>query len=108
DEELRAGRVGVAAARHGEHALVVFAVVELGLDVPAGPTRAITAGAAALDHEPGQNAVKGQAVVEALLRELEKVFRMERGDVGPEFDGDVAFGRFELDAGVVGHGDPSV
>src|SRR5690606_20322847 len=56
DEELRAGRVGVAAAGHGEDTLDVLAVVELRLDAPAGAARAVTLGAAALDDELGKDA----------------------------------------------------
>ena len=79
DEELAAGRVGVHSAGHADHAAgvldgVVHAVLqELALDVPAGAAHAGALRVAALNHKAGDNAVEGQAVVEALLDELLKV-----------------------------------
>src|SRR5436190_8354648 len=58
DEELRAGRVGVVGAGHGEDAARVPGVVELGLELVARAARARAGGVAALDHEPGDDAVE--------------------------------------------------
>ncbi len=66
DEELAAGAVRVAGAGHGEHALHVGAIVELGLDHVArsagtGDAAGTNLGvrAAALDHEALDDAVEG-------------------------------------------------
>lgn len=65
DEELGAVRVG-AGVGHGEHAGLVVAAVclALALELVAGVSGAGAEGAAALDHEIGDDAVEAQAVVE--------------------------------------------
>jgi len=112
DEELAGGGVGVGGAGHGEDTAGVFAVgagVEFGLE--AGVAVGAGAGAggvAALDHEAGDDAMEDHAVVEPLAGEVEEVLDVVGGDVGPEFDGDVAFGGFDgggggFDIGGLGH-----
>ena len=99
EEELGAGAVRVGGAGGGEHAAHVRLRVELGFDLVAGATGAGHAtralfgvGAAALDHEAFDNAVKRGAVVEALLGEFLEVFDVAGGDIGPEFQGDFTLG----------------
>ena len=77
DEELAAGAVRVARARHGEHALHVGAVVELGLDHVAGSAGAggaagadLGVGATALDHEALDDSVKGRTVIKSFTGEF--------------------------------------
>ena len=60
DEELRAGRVGIAGAGHREHARLVLGGVELGRNRVARPAGAGAFGAAALDHEALDDAVEDQ------------------------------------------------
>ena len=81
DEKLAAGRVGVGRARHRDDAAHVGLGVELGLDLVAGAAGAghaglarLGVGAAALDHEALDDAVKRGAVIEALAGELLEIF----------------------------------
>ncbi len=97
DEELAAGAVRVAGAGHGQDALHVRAVVELGLHLVAGAAGAghaagadLGIGAASLNHEALDDAVEGRAVIELLAGQLEEVLHGARGDVRPELDGHVA------------------
>ena len=48
-------------------------LVLLVLELVAGPARAVPAGAAVLNHEVGDDAVEGDAVVEALTGKLREV-----------------------------------
>src|SRR5690606_38195345 len=73
--------------------------VELGLDLVAGTAGAGHAaaagfgvGAAALDHEALDDAVKSGAVVETLGSELLEILHVAGGHVGPELEGEVALG----------------
>ena len=67
DEELRARRVGIVAARHRQDARHVRRVVELRLDIIAAAAVAGPLRAAALDHEAVDDAMEDQIVVEADL-----------------------------------------
>lgn len=74
DEEL--GAAGVAArVGHGKYAAVMVLVIagEFAVDFVARPPRAVAVGAAALDHEVGYDAVKGEAIIKALVREVDEV-----------------------------------
>ena len=90
DEELAAGGVGGHGAGHGQHAPVVDQVVleavsgELPLDGVAGAAHAGAVGAAALDHEAGDNPVEDQAVVVALLDQADEIVDRVGGHVGVE------------------------
>ena len=85
DEELAAGGVRVHRAGHADDAAGVLDGVgnavlqELALDVPAGAAHAGALRVTALDHEAGNNAVEGQAVVKAVLDELLKVLAGDGG-----------------------------
>ena len=80
DEELAAGAVRVHGPGHGQHAQGVLDVVllkavagELPPDLVAGTTGTGAAGAAALDHEAGDDPVEGQAVIEAAVGQGDEV-----------------------------------
>ena len=71
--------------------------VELGLHVFAGTARAVEAAVVllavrvtALDHESRNDAMEFGVVVEPCAREVEEVLDVVGGDLGEEFDGDVA------------------
>src|SRR5579859_7737898 len=78
NKELRAGGIGIAAAGHGNDAVLVRMVVQFGLDGiarTAGAPGAFLAGVfgqgiAALDHKTLDDAVKAGAVVKALARKF--------------------------------------
>src|SRR5690606_26574750 len=70
-------------------------------DVVARAAGAVALGAAALDDEVFDDAVERQAVVEALGREVEEVFRVAGRDVVPQLDDDGAFGGFDAGLGVI-------
>ena len=91
DEELAVGAVRVVGPRHRGGAAQVRLAAELGLEV--GLIGAAGAGAGrvtALGHEALDDSVEGDAVVEALLRELADPRDMAGGEVGPQADDDVA------------------
>ena len=73
DEELAARGVGRLGTRHGENAALVLQVVldavehELALDAVAGAAHAGALGAAALNHEAGNDAVEDQTVIKAVI-----------------------------------------
>ena len=74
NEEL--GSTGVASGvRHGQHAQIVVLVVtvQFAVDGVARTAVADAVGAAALCHESGNDTVKLQAFVEAVLREFDEV-----------------------------------
>ena len=79
-KELAAGGVGCHGAGHGQHAGLVNQVIlaeavagELAVDLIAGAAHAVSVGAAALDHEAGDDPVEGQAVIEALVSQRDEV-----------------------------------
>lgn len=74
DEELAAVRAR-AGVGHGEDAgfAVAEGFVELVRELVAGTAGAVAARIAALDHEVGDDAVKGQAVVVAAFGEVEEI-----------------------------------
>src|SRR5699024_4190868 len=96
DEELAAGAVGVGSAGHADHAAGVLDGVghavggELALDLPAGAAGAVAQRAAALDHEPGDDPVEGQAVVKAGLDQFFKILAGDGGGLFIELDVDDA------------------
>ena len=79
DEELAARGVGGGGTRHAENAPLVLQVVldavekELALDAVAGAAHAGALGAAALDHEAGDDPVEDQAVIKALVGQGDEV-----------------------------------
>src|SRR5262249_10172794 len=94
DEELRA--VGVRTrVRHREGAADDLVVVELVLELVAGPARPVALRAAALDHEVGDDAVEAEPVVEARGGELREVLGRLRRLAGKELDLDRAFAGVE-------------
>ena len=86
-EELRAAGVR-PRVRHREHAGLVVAqpLAELVLDDVARAAGAVALRAAALDHELVDDAVEGQPVVEALLREVGEVLDRVRREVVVKLD----------------------
>lgn len=105
DEEL--GAVGVrSGVGHGEDAgFVVLAVgFAFALELVAGVTGAGAEGAAALDHEIGDDAVEGEAVVVSAAGEAEEGGAGDGGVLGEHGDVDISFGGFEGDV----HGRRSV
>ena len=101
NKELGTAAVILIAAGHGEHALdmadgILDAVIrKLAFDRLSGAAEAVALGIAALDHEAVNDAVEGQAVVEALIRQLHKIFHG---------DGGYALVEFQLDGAVVPDG----
>src|SRR5215211_1919400 len=72
DEELAA--VGVrSAVGHGQGAALDLVVVDLVLELVAGPTRAGALRTAALNHEVRDDPMEGEPVVVTLMRELHEV-----------------------------------
>ena len=86
-EELRAAGVR-PRVRHREHAGLVVAqpLAELVLDDVARAAGAVALRAAALDHELVDDAVEGEPVVEALLREVGEVLDRVRREVVVKLD----------------------
>ena len=94
DVELRAAGVATGMG-HGQGAGLVLLLVDLAIDLVAGAAGtghaagAFTAvGASPLGHEAGDDAVKGQTVVEAILGQLHEVGDGVRG---------IGFEQLELD-----------
>ncbi|MPN44322.1 hypothetical protein SDC9_191884 [bioreactor metagenome] len=96
DEELRTAGIG-AGVGHGEYPRFVMleALAEFVGDVVAGAACAVALRAAALDHELIDDAVEGEAVVVALLREVDEVFHRLRREIVEEFDLECAVVRLE-------------
>ena len=90
DVELAARGVGALRARHGHRAADVLLLVELGLDLVAGPAGAVALRIAALGDEARLHAVEGEAVVEALLGEGDEVLDRLGRVGGIEVDLDLA------------------
>ena len=101
DEKLAAIGAG-AGVGHGEDAGlgVTEGFVELVCELVAGPAGAVAARIAALDHEVGDDAVKGQAVVVAAFGEIEEVGGGHRDLGGVDDALDVALVGFHHDAHV--------
>ena len=113
DKELRASRVGVLRARHGQHAKLVEAGAELGRHVvpraarpplalralvaageePVRPVTDLSVGVPTLNHEPGDDAMEGASVEEALLGKLEEGLNVLGCDVIPQLKLHLALGR---------------
>ena len=126
DEDLRAAGVGLARVRHRERAgvvgdlgdqLVGDAATPVALDRravsqrergarrrPAGARdrrhRVLAVGAAELAHEPGDDAVEAEPVVEARLREVGEVARRDGQLVRVQLGGEVAHAGLEGRHGV--------
>lgn len=99
DEKLRASGVGISRAGHRDHATHVRLFVKFGFNLIAGAAGSghsgftlFGVGAAALDHESLDDAMKGRAVVEAFFGELLEVFDRIGCDVRPEGKGQVSVG----------------
>jgi hypothetical protein len=128
DEELGASGLGLAGVSHGEgsglvaeaRAVLVLELIgdragritgdgslardlvsgsRLGATSSSTAARGVTAvGASELVHEVGDNAVEGEAVVESLLREIDKVVRRnrhsssKRGRLGVQLNGERTHG----------------
>jgi len=96
DEELAAGGVGGLRSGHGQNAALVREVVlhavelEFALDAVAGTAHAGAVGAAALDHEAGDDPVEDEAVVKALVRKGDEVAHALRRLFGIELGDDLA------------------
>ena len=96
DEELAAGAVHRLRTRHAQHAAGVAQVVghavggELALDAVAGTARAVSVGAAALDHETGDDPVEDQAVVVPGVGKRDKVAHALGRNVGIQLGHDLA------------------
>ena len=103
DEELRAACVG-ACVCHGEDAFgrMAKAFAEFIGDGVARAARAVAVRVAALDHESVDDAMEDEAVVEAVVGEVDEVLCCFRGFVTIEFDGKGSFGRLEYCDRVVG------
>jgi hypothetical protein len=82
------GAASVVTMKNCEGASHDLVLVELVLERVAGATRAGALRAAALDHEVRDHPVEGQAVVEAVTRELAKVLDCLWRGVVEELDGD--------------------
>ena len=68
----------------------MFAAVELRFYLPAWPAGAVALGTSTLNHKSWDYSMKIQVVVEAGVRELEKVRDVVRSHVIPELNGHVA------------------
>ena len=79
DEELAAGGIGGGGPSHAQHAPLVLQVVlhtveeELALDAVAGATHTGAFGAAALDHEAGDDPVEDQTVVIVMIAQVDEI-----------------------------------
>jgi len=79
DEELGTCRVGGGGACHGQDTALVLQVIldaveeELALDAVAGATHAGAFGAAALNHEAGNDAMEDQAVIIVMAAQIDEV-----------------------------------
>ena len=88
DEELAAGGVHILCTGHAQHTTGVTQVVtdavglELALDAVAGAAHAGAVGAAALDHEAGDDPVEDQAVIKTGVGEGDEIPHALRSDVG--------------------------
>ena len=102
DEELGASGVGGLGTGHGQNTALVTDVVldaveeELALDAVAGAAHAGALGAAALDHEAGNDPVEDQAVVETLIAQGDEVIDALGGLLGVQL---------ALDDAAIFHGD---
>ena len=66
--------------------IVLYAVAcKLALDGIAGASHSRSVGAAALDHETGDDPVEDQAVIETVACEFYEVIDRDGGDVGIKF-----------------------
>ena len=79
DEELAARGVGGGGTRHAENAPFVLQVVldavekELALDAVAGAAHAGALGAAALNHEAGNDSVEDQTIIKMVIAQVDEV-----------------------------------
>ena len=79
DEELAARGVGGGGTRHAENAPLVLQVVldaveeELALDAVAGAAHAGALGAAALNHEAGNDSVEDQTIIKMVIAQVDEV-----------------------------------
>ena len=96
DEKLAAGAVIGAGTRHGQHAARVLEGIvhvvgrELAFDLIFRAAGAVAQRIAALNHKAGDDAVEGQAIVEALIDKVDEVGHGNRGGIGIQLGGDRA------------------
>ena len=96
DEELAAGGIGHHGTGHGKHAVgmlqgVIHAVLgKFALDGIAGAADADALGAAALNHEAGDDPVENEAVIEAAVGQGGKIAHGLGRKFGVEFAGHFA------------------
>ncbi len=83
-EELTARGIFMNRTRHGDDALLVRTIVELGDEFPLGSAGAIALRAAALNHQAGNDPVKPGAQVKTLLGKFLKVCHMVGRNIFPE------------------------
>src|SRR5262245_31222552 len=91
DEKLAAAGV-LARKSHPDRAASVRPGVDLAADLIAGAAFAVTTRVASLNDEIRHDAVKAQAVEEALARERDEAVHRDRRVLREEFDPDPAFG----------------
>jgi hypothetical protein len=106
DEELRTIGIG-SGVGHGEDARLVVAAVgfALAFELIAGVSGAGAEGAAALDHEVGDNTVEAQPIVEPARGEVKEGADGDGCVIGKEGEVDVALVGLDGDFNVVHEGD---
>ena len=107
DEELAACGVGIHCASHGENAGSVLEVIfetvggEFALDAVAGATHAVAVGAAALNHETGNDTMEDLVIIETLIDEGDEVVNSVGSEFGIELSlDDVAVFHFDGYVGI--------
>src|SRR6202035_111235 len=96
EEELAAAGVR-AGERHADPPAGVAPAIDLVADGVARAAEAVAAGIAALHHEVGNDAMEGEAVVEALAGEVEEVEAGQRRVGAVEAEGERASAGAPLD-----------
>src|SRR6516164_8199559 len=92
DEKLAVGGIRRLRPRHRYGAAAVGLFVELRLELPAGAAGAGAMGTASLRHEALDDAVKRDAIVEALAHQFLDARDMAGGEVRPHQNDDLALG----------------
>ena len=96
DEELAAGRVWRGRTGHAQNAPLVLQIVfhtveeKLTLDAVAGAAHTGALGAAALDHEAGNDPVEDQAVIVIVIAQVDEIADTLRGFVRVQLTADDA------------------
>ena len=103
DEELRAAGIGAGVGHRQDARDVVFQVrVEFVGNLVAGAATTGAGRVAALDHEPVDDPVKNNAVIEAFAGQVDEIFRGDRRFVFKHFDSNDAFVGFDTHHPVFG------